>query len=94
MPNDWHNLLEVPGNRLTETGSRQMNFCILEVPGNRLPNTGSNKAEDLFKKKKKKETQEPGNRLLEKIFRKDQPVKRFSRSLKDHVFQETHTKVM
>ncbi|KAL4366617.1 hypothetical protein GQ457_05G022860 [Hibiscus cannabinus] len=32
MPNDWHNLLEVPGNRLPETGSRQMNFCILEVP--------------------------------------------------------------
>ncbi|KAK9034850.1 hypothetical protein V6N11_076907 [Hibiscus sabdariffa] len=30
MPNDWHNLLEVPGNRLSETGSRQINFCILE----------------------------------------------------------------
>ncbi|KAL4282731.1 hypothetical protein GQ457_16G018280 [Hibiscus cannabinus] len=47
MPNDWHNLLEVPSNRLPETGSRQMNFCILEVPGNRLPNTGSNMAEEL-----------------------------------------------
>ncbi|KAK8516523.1 hypothetical protein V6N12_038763 [Hibiscus sabdariffa] len=51
MPNDWHNLLEVPGNRLPETGSRQMNFCILEVPGNRLPNTGSNMAEDFIQKK-------------------------------------------
>ncbi|KAL4334833.1 hypothetical protein GQ457_07G006440 [Hibiscus cannabinus] len=29
----WHNLLEVPGNRLPETGYRQMNFCILEVSG-------------------------------------------------------------
>ncbi|KAK8672120.1 hypothetical protein V6N13_110494 [Hibiscus sabdariffa] len=54
MPNDWHNLLEVPGNRLPETGSRKMNFCILEVPGNRLPNTGSNMAEELKEKEKKR----------------------------------------
>ncbi|KAK8528247.1 hypothetical protein V6N12_074781 [Hibiscus sabdariffa] len=47
----WHNLLEVPGNRLPETGSRQINFFILEVPDNRLPNTGSNMAEDFVQKK-------------------------------------------
>ncbi|KAK8538717.1 hypothetical protein V6N12_034425 [Hibiscus sabdariffa] len=64
MPNDGTNLLEVPGNRLPETGSRQIKkFCILELPGNRLPNTGSNMAE--LKKK-----QQPGNRFYA---RNDQP---------------------
>ncbi|KAL4318842.1 hypothetical protein GQ457_18G006450 [Hibiscus cannabinus] len=61
------------------------------MPGNRLSNTGSNMAEDFIKKKKRNNTQEHGNRLLEKNFRKNQPEKRFSRSPKDHVFQETHT---
>ncbi|KAL4376889.1 hypothetical protein GQ457_02G043420 [Hibiscus cannabinus] len=74
MPNDGTNLLEVPGNRLPETGSRQMEICILEVPDNRLPNTGSNMAELKRKKRRrKKKKQEPGNRLLWKIFSISQP---------------------
>ncbi|KAK8708301.1 hypothetical protein V6N13_059345 [Hibiscus sabdariffa] len=60
MPNEWHTPLEVPGNRLPETGSR---WKLLNVRG----------YEKNPKRKKIKHT------------------KRFSRSLKDHVFRETHT---
>ncbi|KAK8708223.1 hypothetical protein V6N13_060148 [Hibiscus sabdariffa] len=60
MPNEWHTPLEVPGNRLPETGSRRK---LLNVRG----------YEKNSKRKKIKHT------------------KRFSRSLKDHVFRETHT---
>ncbi|KAL4318496.1 hypothetical protein GQ457_18G009490 [Hibiscus cannabinus] len=81
MPNDWHNLLEVPGNRLPETGSRQMNFCILEVPGNRLPNTGSNMAEDVIKKKYT--FQEPAHQKEGRRIVKDEDLK--PKRIKDYL---------
>ncbi|KAK8569293.1 hypothetical protein V6N13_107126 [Hibiscus sabdariffa] len=35
MPNEWHTPLEVPGNRLPETGSRRKLLNVRELKGSR-----------------------------------------------------------